>query len=247
MSRSSKGFADFFPTAPSVLQRKRSRVVESRRDPVSAAAGSNSPQRRPSASSYVGNSVTEKDHNRSSRPKADSDPTLSHALHEETDLAQGDLLNGVGSASSTSTVSSVFSASNRMPNSARQNGAHQSTSWTPLTQVDASPSRDAMDSPKRDQSHRVGGYPALCDAHNTPEPHGKLNKASGAETRDSASHPSARPGQGEIKGERIKYDPELDKKLSKKDMRITKAIWEDFGQTVCVLSLRHINTFGPSL
>ncbi|KAL8918510.1 MAG: hypothetical protein Q9208_007317 [Pyrenodesmia sp. 3 TL-2023] len=88
-----------------------------------------------------------------------------------------------------------------------------------------------MDSPNRDQSRQHGGRPALCDAHNTPEPRGRPTKASGAEIRDSTNHPSARPGQGEIKGERIKYDPELDKKLSKKDVRTTKAVWEDFGRT----------------
>ncbi|KAL8908846.1 MAG: hypothetical protein Q9207_000572 [Kuettlingeria erythrocarpa] len=231
MSRSSKGFADFFPTAPSVLQRKRSRIVESRRDPVLAAAGSNSPHRRPSASSDVGSSVIDRDKNRTSCPKADSEHTPSHAIQEETDIVQGDLLNGVGSASSTSTASSVFSASNRMPNSARQYGARQSTSWTPLTQVDTSPSRDAMNSPKRDQSCKVGGYPPVRrDGHNSPRLHAKPSEASDLETRPSGNHLSARPGEGEIKGEKIKYDPELDKKLSKKDMRVTKPVWENFGQ-----------------
>ncbi len=183
----------------------------------------------------VGRSVTDRDKNRTSCPKADSEPTPSHAIQEETDLVQGDLLNGVGSASSTSTASSVFSASNRMPSSTRQYGAHQSTSWTPLTQVDASPSRDAMNSPKRDQSCRVEGYPVRRDGHTSPGLHGKPIEASGLEIRPSRNHLSARPGQGEIKGERIKYDPELDKKLSKKDMRVTKPVWENFGQQVFVL------------
>lgn len=226
MSRSSKGFADFFPTAPSVLQRKRSRATDTRRDPV---PGGHSPQRRPSAQSYVANSAAERERCRKPISKADAGPTPSLSLHEESDCVQGDLLNGVGSASSSSTASSVFSASHRMLNPANQQASHQSTSWTPLTQVDASPSRDAMDSPKRDQSRKEKEHFESCDRHAVRGLHQKPIERLG-----SIDGHSARPGEGEAKGEKLEYDPDTDEKfkLNKKEKRATKPTYVSFGQKV---------------
>ncbi|KAL9012816.1 MAG: hypothetical protein Q9173_002447 [Seirophora scorigena] len=224
MSRSSKGFADFFPTAPSVLQRKRSRATDTRRDPV---LGGHSPQRRPSAQSYVANSAAERERCRKPISKVDAGPTPSLSLHEESDCVQGDLLNGVGSASSSSTASSVFSASYRMLNPANQHASHQSTSWTPSTQVDASPSRDAMDSPKRDQSRKEKEHFESCDRLAARGLHQKP-----IERLASVDGHSARPGEGEAKGEKLEYDPDTDEKfkLNKKEKRATKPTYVSFGQ-----------------
>ncbi|KAI4155389.1 MAG: hypothetical protein LQ341_000181 [Variospora aurantia] len=216
MSRSSKGFADFFPTAPSVLQRKRSRAADTQRDPTPAVPGSHSPQRRPLAQSYVANSAAKTERCRQPIPKAGSGPTPSLSLQEENDCAQGDLLNGVGSASSSSTASSVFSASHRILNTANHHASYQSTSWTPLTQADVSPSRDAMDSPKRDRSCREKEYFDCCE-----KPAGVLG---------SLGRSSARPGEGEPKGEKLAYDPDKEKIRNKKDKRATKPIYVSFGQ-----------------
>lgn len=240
MSRSSKGFADFFPAAPSVLQRKRSRVSESRREPAPAAAGSDSPRCRPSTSTYVTNNANERHRHPNLSSNAGSGPLSSHSIQEENDCTQGDLLNGVGSASSSSTASSVFSASNRIPNPANLNGAHQNTSWTPLTQVDASPSRDAVDSPKRDQSHKEEGYIERCDGIIAQELHRTPIVTSGPVAR----HVRARPGEGKVKGKKINYDPELDKKLSKKDMRVKKPVYVTFGEKVCLTPRNKIYDLG---
>ncbi|KAI4128115.1 MAG: hypothetical protein LQ338_002900 [Usnochroma carphineum] len=230
MSRSSKGFADFFPTAPSVLQRKRSRVAGSQRDPAPATTGGGSPHPRPSASSHAANSTTERDQYRSLGSK-DPPPTLS--IQDENDCTQGDLLNGVGSASSSSTASSIFSASNRAVNLANQNGSHQSTSWTPLTQIDASPSRDTMDSPKRDQSGKERRYIEHCNGRTAQESHPYSVETSAPAAKTSARNLCARPGQGEIKGEKIRYDPDMDMRLSKKEKKekkATKPVYVSFGQ-----------------
>ena len=212
MSRSSKGFADFFPTAPSVLQRKRSQVAESRHHLPSPAAGG----RSPAYHSFEGSRSSQTRAERVEFPgigsKNDSGTAPSLAVQEDNECTQGDLLNGVGSASSTSTASSVFSASNQILNNSNQHGSHQPTIWTPLTHVDASPSGEAMDSPRRNHPHsektcaRLShGSPSLTVI---PDNERLLDSVS----KQLCRNYQARPGKGEVKGEKILYDPFFDSK-----------------------------------
>lgn len=175
--------------------------------------------------------------------KGDPDPVTSLLVQEEGDSTQGDLLNGIGSASSSSTASSVFSASNRMLNPANQQGSNHSTSWTPLTNVDASPSRDAMDSPRRDRSSKEKF--AASERYNGasgPGSNPDSVQSSCIIIDKSARRLSARPAAGEVKGEKVRYDPDLDKKLSKKEQRAAKPVHVSFGQKVCFYHSRQINT-----
>ncbi|KAL9595088.1 MAG: hypothetical protein Q9219_006662 [cf. Caloplaca sp. 3 TL-2023] len=231
MSRSSKGFADFFPTAPSVLQqRKRSRVTETRGDPVSATTHGSSPPRRPPVNSQGAKSEAETDRRQTAGLKGDQHPTSCVPGLEE--CAQGDLLNGIGSASSSSTVSSVFSTSNRMLNPVNNQGSNHSVNWTPLTHVDGSPSRDAMDSPQRDRSSKekyiaAERYNGLSRQHNDFG----LNQLPHSDTNTTTKKPNARPAKGEVKGEKVQYDPDLDEKLLKrKERRTAKPVYVEFGQ-----------------
>ncbi|KAL8680192.1 MAG: hypothetical protein Q9186_003604 [Xanthomendoza sp. 1 TL-2023] len=231
MSRSSKGFADFFPTAPSVLKRKRSRAAESHREIPFPAAGGGSPPYRPSEGIQSKKCTPEGDHVQVSVSKGNLAPL---ANQEDNDCTQGDLLNGVGSASSTSTASSVFSASNQVLNRSHQHESHQSTSWTPLTHVDASPSGDAMDSPRR---HRLGTETASAKQLNgapTPGPHSDNKTSSDAASKHLTRDYQARPGKGEVKGEKITYDPYFDPKIKndKNEKYKRKPKYARFGQTV---------------
>ncbi|KAL8843632.1 MAG: hypothetical protein Q9170_000136 [Blastenia crenularia] len=232
MSRSSKGFADFFPTAPSVLQqRKRSRATEDRRNPPPAPTATSSPPRGRSASSRVLKSEAATDQYQLPGPKDNPDPaTSAHLLLEEGDATQGDLLNGIGSASSSSTASSVFSASNRMLNQASQRGSNHSTNWTPLTHVDASPSRDAMDSPRHDPANKEP-FTVEHDYKKNFGPGSKFTSTRSSHvTVTSVRTSHARPAKGEVKGNKLRYDPDLDRKLSRKEQRTTKPVYVQFGQ-----------------
>lgn len=232
MSRSSKGFADFFPTAPSVLQqRKRPRAAEDRRCSDSASTRSCNIQRHQPTSSQAIKSELNADQERLSNAKAEPEITTSLHVQDEGDGNQGDILNGIGSASSSSTASSVFSATNRVLNQANQQSSNHSTNWTPLTHVDASPSRDAMDSPPRDASGTRKS--AAMERH-----HKDLGVGTNIETVEpprastikNARSSSARPAKGEAKGEKTQYDPYLDKKLSKSEQRTAKPVFITFGQ-----------------
>lgn len=75
-----------------------------------------------------------------------------------------------------------------------------------------------MDSPKRDRSCREKEYFDCCE-----KPAGVLG---------SLGRSSARPGEGEPKGEKLAYDPDKEKIRNKKDKRATKPIYVSFGQKV---------------
>ena len=66
-------------------------------------------------------------------------PDCASMNQDESDHFPGDLLNGVGSASSTSTASSVFSSMNLNSAMALSNGIHLNA-MTPLTNADSSSS-----------------------------------------------------------------------------------------------------------
>ncbi|KAL8954046.1 MAG: hypothetical protein Q9222_000103 [Ikaeria aurantiellina] len=230
MSRSSKGFADFFPTAPSVLQQKRSRVAEGRHrkilKPTTNLADDTGPL-HPSPKILSASKGAPEKKNKCLAPNAAGDlyPAPSLTIQDESDGAQGDLLNGVGSAGSSSTASSVFSATNRPGNLSNQHGSHSST-WTPLTHIDASPSGDAMESPQADPYHQgKGSAERLVEKrwhHNSVRQPDATGNSSGRSDQ-------ARPGKTEVKGERIQYDPDLDKKLSKEERRNRKPEYAPFG------------------
>ncbi|KAL8943654.1 MAG: hypothetical protein Q9216_000942 [Gyalolechia sp. 2 TL-2023] len=235
MSRSSKGFADFFPTAPSVLQqRKRTRGTEDcgSQAPTSTRGGSS--QHYQSTSPRTAQIEGKVNQQQVSNVKGDPEAVTNLQVQEEGDGNQGDLLNGIGSASSSSTASSVFSGSNRAVHPVYQHNPNHCTSWTPLTHVDASPSRDAMDSPPQDRSGTAKAAAAAAAELNSGDSGSGINtkpmESPSALTKEPARNLSARPAKGEVKGEKAQYDPFLDKKLSKNEQRAAKPVHIPFGQ-----------------
>ncbi len=227
-------FAKFFPTAPSVLQQKkgRSKTVQEKKHlapanravPPGAAPVPESKARstRDGASGEDGLATI-----------TNGDPDYApqgSTLQDDFDHAQGDLLNGVGSASSASTVSSVFSAANQPPPPTTYGAAH--SFLTPLTTTDSSPSGKTISPP-----------PVSMNCVKT-SPEVASRRTDAVELTSTSTIPvalldtapplrlHARPAGRDAKGCKVVYDPELDKKLSSKEKRSRKVQYKEFGEEV---------------
>ncbi|KAL9125152.1 MAG: hypothetical protein Q9217_005600 [Psora testacea] len=224
MSRSSKGFADFFPTAPAVLKaRKRSHsplsshFQGSQRSPVKTA-----PSRGESDVVALASKTTMGILN-----------TFSERIaHDEPDTNRIDLVHEIGSAaSSSSTGSSIFSSNQRPGKMAPSNGAQTFTDLTPLTNLDSSPRTNGMLSPaKRPADNRFATGPTPASPSD-----GSIGKGYSPTDSESAqtpqpNGPQARPGRGEVKGYRVIYDPATDKSGKSKEKKSREAQYEPFGQ-----------------
>ena len=231
MSRSSKGFADFFPTAPSVLQQKRSKAAQNRRRPEREPVRDPNIPHVPVAPPAPSDGESEGDIVASVQ---DGDARIGpiSGLQEDNDCGQGDLLNEVASASSTSTSSSVFSTGHRALGMAHPNDHHHSTSLTPLTNLDSSPPANNLASPRRKHNPEIAITARISRRSPLHEP---VPTASRTRTPDYAQPQKrcqARPGKGEIKGAKIKYDPDHDKKLTSKERKSRVAEYTHFGKEV---------------
>ena len=233
MSRSSKGFADFFPTAPSVLQQKRFKASQSRKDPRSPS-GKDAALLDTSTTTHTLSTV-----NREARSEINGALSApfhreqpSHVADESDTVHGGDLLNGVGSASSTSTSSSVFSTNHNAQGVALKTGTHRSASVTPLTNVESSPPDNAFASPGNKHVHNptriAKGAPSSRNNAKPSEDHGVAMPANTPILAKS----QARPGKGEVKGVKVLYDPELDNTLSSREQRVRTVQEVVFGAEV---------------
>jgi len=229
-------FAKFFPTAPAVLQQKKGRSKPAQEKKQGASAALDVASDAASAHELTAHFST-----RAPAGGGEAFVTIvngdaniaepSSMIQDENEHAQGDLLNGVGSASSTSTASSVFSATNHPPTMAHYGGAQ--SFLTPLTNTDSSPSGKAASPPPVNlscakvppevMSTRLGGATELAPVSptatallNTPLP----------------PRLPARPSGREVKGSKAVYDPDLDKKLSSKEKRSRKVQYRDFSEEV---------------
>ncbi|PGH10843.1 hypothetical protein AJ80_07394 [Polytolypa hystricis UAMH7299] len=214
MSRASAGFADFFPTAPSVLQQKRSKAAQDRQRTKAkpqddAPASAELPSTvLPTEDGGVAGAVD-------NVPKDRGNPAeeSSTAVREEVNITPNDV-NGVGSSSSTSTGCSVFSSTVAPSGIAATNGTH-SYALTPLTNTDSSPpcklespsgvklagANDSLDSAP--SSRIVDDIKStITPLHTPPTPRGQ-----------------ARPAGDAAKGYKLTYDPDLDKKPSRDKRR----------------------------
>lgn len=164
--------------------------------------------------------------------KPDSKPASLHD-NDPARVETGDLLNGVGSASSlASTVSSVFSHGG-VPGMAPHSGVlAQNHTLTPLTTSDSSPPGKTL-SPR---SAKIVADHACAKDEDAPTMPGQgSNVASKTITpmhTPPESRPQARPGPGEEKGAKLVWDPELDDKLSAKDKKRFKPKYKVFGVEV---------------
>ena len=232
MSRSSKGFADFFPTAPKVLKDKRSRPI----DPSSGGHDYLS-QRGADVATHPALPSNAADHrngvngispgpdHRPSRPAKEIS-----AGADAPDAPQNEGLNHLGSASSTSTASSPYSQSLKAQEPAakgrRENGP---PSLTPITNID-SPLSGAEKSPygrKPDSALK-----SRAAASVSTKPAERLRLSTNGVSSNGTPNGRSPAAVGESKGLRITYDPELDTSLSSKERRSRKPEYKEIAQRV---------------
>lgn len=232
MSRSSKGFADFFPTAPSVLQQKRSKASQDRRRHQSPSAGQTCSSSAPPAPPAPSDGEGEGDTTANGTLNGHLNAMPNSLTHEENDIANSDIAHEVGSTSSTSTTSSIFSAVTRDANMAHHDGPHKSTSLTPLTNTDSSPRANGNNSPPKRRiydEHLSVGNSALSPQRDQLEG-ASIHQGFDPARAQLPTAPSARPGKGEIKGFKAVYDPDLDKTLKGKEKRSRQVQYSPFGE-----------------
>lgn len=164
-------------------------------------------------------------------PNGDLKPSSGLMTHEEIESVHNDLVHEVGSTSSTSTTSSLFSTNQNRAKMSHPNGKQNSTSLTPLSNIDSSPRANGAPSPSKPHflnSHVSAGVsPKSPFSHHLMTAHESINPEASCEPLESALE--ARPGRGETKGYRATYDPALDKE-KKKTFR--EAQYEPFGKIV---------------
>ncbi|CAL5867744.1 uncharacterized protein PFLUO_LOCUS1963 [Penicillium psychrofluorescens] len=198
MSRASAGFADFFPTAPSVLQRKRFRSQD-RREKV-PGDGDQLPETTANlpASDIPGASGTSTDEVIS----GDGEPPQTSTVAPEMDAM---------SFSSSQKGSEGVSA----PPTAPTTNLHPSNidTLTPLTNAESSPPRKAA-SPS--QLKGAGERSPDLGRGSNPE----ISKSSMTPVHTPPTPQSqTRPHETVIKGCKAVYDPDLDKRSSSKERR----------------------------
>ncbi len=231
MSRSSKGFADFFPTAPSVLQQKRSKASQDRRTHRHSSVGHSQYSRSLPAPPVPPNGEPEGAIPVTGLANGEIDTMPQSLTQEDSECVNGDIAHEVGSASSTSTASSIFSAGQRDVHVVYQNGLHKSTSLTPLTNIDSSPRANGINfSPKRSIHDQHLPPPNTLKSPSSPQLSHSNNRTPSHAL--SSRRPQARPGKGEIKGFKAVYDPDLDKALRGKEKKSRQAHYQPFGEEV---------------
>lgn len=234
MSRASAGsFADFFPTAPSVLQRKQERSFQDSLDPRRSSTRSS--VHSASWGDTAVRAATNQDRLHKGSGTA-TDDAHTHSPRDDIDCQQGevgDLLNGVGSASShASTASSVFSNQKAHAISNSNGTIPASHVLTPLTNVESSPPEKGV-SPTYNKAY----YQAHVDNMATfGAPNGDPSQSPSAAITPVHTPPendfSLFPPPGEPRGMKATYDPELDPKLSKTERKKYKVRYRTFGEEV---------------
>ncbi|RYC57799.1 hypothetical protein CHU98_g8412 [Xylaria longipes] len=206
----SAGYREFFPNAPRAARDKANERERERHSKASALPDSHPRTATPA-------------HRDAKHDVSASDPARPSNQDTYTEYSQGDLLNGVGSASSrASTASSIFSTHNT---SAVNAAAHASNNAvTPLT-VAGSPAYNSTTQPSKEHTAAAAAVHV-----------GKADSTSlTAAMKSSATPPSvvkrlpARDPNRSTQGMRCIHDPSTDKSLSSMEKKSMKPKYKAFG------------------
>ena len=236
MSRSSKAFADFFPTAPAVLKAQR------RRDSSTQDSVLVSQQKTLAVSS-----LQAKQNLSSQRlgPESKNASTASAVqdMPDEHGPARHEVGHEASSTSSVSTVSSIFSTQQKPIRPTTTQISKGSGAPTPLTTLNSSPRTNGRPSPRQG----LGDHIATEISPPSPAEHDivRVYMDYDSDENEQPSRPTARPGKGFVKGHRIIYDPVTDRVTKSKDRRPKGAQYEAFG--LDVLSTPTHVCIGPNL
>ncbi|CAJ2507767.1 Uu.00g089530.m01.CDS01 [Anthostomella pinea] len=203
----SAGYREFFPNAPRAARDKANERERERSNKITESADNPARTAPPAL-----------------RDVAKHDSSLSDSVHPPTDdtqYPQGDILNGVGSASSyESTSSSIFSASNNPPALNAPSRA-SNNSVTPVTNAGSPLYPPNMPSAKQQTS--------------TPPNTGKAETTSSTTVAMASTLPSvtkrlpARDPNRTITGVKCVHDPSTDKKLSSTERKTIKPKYKNLG------------------
>jgi histone-lysine N-methyltransferase SETD1 len=216
-------FAQFFPAAPRAAKDKAKEREKFK------IQGVESPSITPVADTKTILSISRIDDAALSRPGRESSLPVTYTTLPQTEdnEIQGDILNGVGSASShTSSLSSVFSAP-ALQNTTTFGGVGNVSSLTPLTNIDSSPS--AVPSPTQYKTVALGtssvilGNEKYISQDNILQAHYTMAVEAAPEPRIYARDPNR-----SVKGTICTYDPLLDR-ISSSDKKKSKPTYKEFG------------------
>jgi len=235
MSRSAGSFADFFPAAPSVIQQRQKKAALDRQQ---GKPRSSEPTRAEDtlAQGPVSSSYTASTHTNPQQVADFPNGTSDHEDKYHLNGEGGDMLNGVGSASSlNSVVSSVFSNPTHAENGHLHGPGVGCLALTPLTNHESSPP-EKMPSPRKN-----GVHPAKTQASDVrPGSFTQHNAAASPQwtkTEPNLPPPSTRvqvrPGHGQAKGSKATYDPNVDDNLTPDEKRRSRPKYKKFGEEVC--------------
>ena len=158
-----------------------------------------------------------------------SEPTKQYLSPDSDEVPQsdsGDLLRGVGSASSlTSTASSVFSHNSHAH--AQNKRASLANGLTPLTNhTNSSP-------PKGSSPHNSKSATAMATSNGVyTTSHAPASKTTPEPSALQNDRTQMLPPPGKAKGYRVVWDPELDNKLSKEERKRATPRKKEFGTEV---------------
>ncbi|KAG0645391.1 SET domain-containing 1 [Hyphodiscus hymeniophilus] len=225
MSRASgASFAQFFPSAPRAAkdkakEREKVKIYTSESPSIFSLSDS----QVATASARVEDVTSHQPQAQNNTPVLESAPPLA----EDADFIQGDLLNGVGSASShtSSSVSSVFSAPTQQANMSTFAGSRIVSNLTPLTNTDSSPIRITSPNQYKSDTHVTVSSEFAADTA------GVQNVSAYAHNAATIQAPRihARDPNNGLKGDKCTYDPLLDHKLSDREKKKARAIYKKFG------------------
>ncbi|OTB16895.1 hypothetical protein K445DRAFT_316409 [Daldinia sp. EC12] len=205
----SAGYKEFFPNAPRAARDKANEREREKSSRTSEAAENDSKAATPAH-----------------RDGAKYDSSLSDAAHpptDDTESLQGDILNGVGSASShASTASSVFTTSNSSAALNASSRASNSNS-TPLT-ISGSPTNPPLIQAAKQRTSAIHNTSSRSDSTNPIMAAGSSSSLPSAVKRLPVRDPNLT-----IKGTKCIHDPSTDKSLSSSDRKTLKPKYKNIG------------------
>ncbi|KAI5358755.1 putative SET domain, nucleotide-binding alpha-beta plait domain superfamily [Septoria linicola] len=196
-------------TSPRSLKRKREAASFAHSRPSPGLTSQPARSTNGASSHYSNATATNGSHNHYTSPDSD----------EMQASDNGDMLRGVGSASSlNSGVSSVFS---RNSQNFASNSKASANGYTPLTNhTDSSPLKGNSPQHSRSATEMASLNGAVASASHMPP----------SDTSDPPKQrPQMLPPPGKVKGYRAVWDPELDNKLSREERKRAAFKKRDFG------------------
>ncbi|TGO10410.1 hypothetical protein BTUL_0136g00330 [Botrytis tulipae] len=228
MSRASgASFAQFFPSAPRAAKDKAKEREKSKAQQADSPTTLSVTDTQINAKALTDNASITRLSEDISIPIADP-PTLTT---EDNESVQGDILNGVGSASShSSSGSSLFSVNNQLSNSMQASaGSRNINDLTPLTNADSSP--NGVASPGNAKADMPVTATTRAALDNTKSRHVvAIPNSAPAEHTSTEPRVLARDPARGVKGKKCTYDPFHDPHIhSTKEKHNRRPHYKEFG------------------